>query len=136
MCVGAFNMEQPGGSIRTATSGFVAWALTLIGLICYAVWSGPGFHAFGLTYYPDRYWAIAAPALFVALFWYYLTTYTLMYFRNTKRLDDLHALTDVDAKGTTATLGSLSDVSSSVPPISDIPVDMSSKILHEVWTSS
>ena len=126
--------DEAGTSIRKATSGFVAWALTWVGLIVYIFWAGPGFRVLGLTYYPDRYWAVAAPAIFVALFYYYWTTYTLMYLRNTKRLDDLYTLTDENAKGATTALGSLSDSNSSVPPITDIPVNVSSKVLHEVWS--
>lgn len=87
----------------------------------------------GLSYYPDRYWAIAAPALFIVLFYYYWTTYTLMYFRNTKPLNDLFVLTDGDAKGSTTNLGSLSDVNSSVPPISDLPVHVTSRVMYEAW---
>jgi hypothetical protein len=126
-------MTQNQSDIRKATSGFVAWVLTWAALLVYLVWCGPGLLRFGVSYYPDRHWAVGAPAVFIALFWYYWSTYTLMYMRNTKRLDDLHALTDDAAKGGTAALGSLSDTSSSVPPMCDIPVDISSKVLHEAW---
>ena len=122
-----------GSNIRTATSGFVLWALTWGALVMYFVWAGPGFQWLGISYYPDRYWAVAGPAVFVVLFWYYWSTYTILYMRNTKRLDSLHALTDEMSKGGTSALGSLSDTSSSVPPMCDIPVDVSSKALHEVW---
>jgi phosphatidylinositol glycan class P protein len=125
--------DSAQASIRVATSGFVVWALTWCGLLIFLVWSGPGMRGIGLSYYPDRYWAVAAPALFVIAFYYYWTTYVLMYFRNTKPLSDLNTLTDMDAKGSTTNLGSLSDVNSSIPPISDLPINVTSRAMYEAW---
>jgi phosphatidylinositol glycan class P protein len=121
---------------RTATSGFIAWGLSWAALAMYVLWSSVSeetLHRMQFTYYPDRYWAVALPALFVMAFLYYWTTYMLMYLRNTKPLTDMHCLTDDNAKGAKMTLGSLSEVSSSVAPISDIPVSVVSKVLHHAW---
>lgn len=128
-------MEQ--GGHQKAISGFILWLLTILGLLIFIVWSGleePTLHRFQFTYYPDKYWGVALPALFVMSFIFYVTTYFLMYMRNTKPLTDAFCITDNDTRATSkVTLGSLSEAQASVPPIADIPVPVTSKIFFQPW---
>eukprot|EP00331_Platyophrya_macrostoma_P020331 CAMPEP_0176469804 /NCGR_PEP_ID=MMETSP0127-20121128/40073_1 /TAXON_ID=938130 /ORGANISM="Platyophrya macrostoma, Strain WH" /LENGTH=72 /DNA_ID=CAMNT_0017863967 /DNA_START=237 /DNA_END=455 /DNA_ORIENTATION=+ len=69
-------------------------------------------------------------------FLYYLVTYYLSQWTNTKPLSDAFCFTDCDARPQgRAGLGTLSEggKSSSVPPISDIPVDITSRVLYQPW---
>lgn len=122
---------------REAIGGFIAFLLTWVGLLIYIFWSGvseSSLHAVQFTYYPDKYWAVAAPAFLIVAFYYYWTTYMLSYMRNTKPLDDMFCLTDTKAKGSGRTmLGALTDAQSSIPPITDIPVNVTSRIFHQAW---
>ena len=129
-------MEGETARHRTAIAGFVAWILTLIGMVAYVIWAlvpEKTLNRIGIVYYPDKYWAVAVPAYVGMMFWYYITTYILSYFRNTHPQTDMYCLTDIKAKGSKATLGTLSDQSSSVPPIADIPVTVTSKVFHQAW---
>ncbi len=128
-------MESAVTDHRKAVGGFVTWILTLAGMGAYIIWAlvpEEQLHRLGIVYYPDKYWAVAAPAYFAMLFLFYWTTYTLSYMRNTNPLTDMYVVTDRHAKGSKATLGTLADTQSSIPPISDIPVAATSKIFFQV----
>jgi phosphatidylinositol glycan class P protein len=128
---------------QKAINGFIVWVLTWVGLFMFVVWSALDedlLHEVQFTYYPDKYWAIALPAIFVMLFAYFLTTYFLMSIRNTKSLNDAYCVTDDDAKpqgkaglGTLSSEASSSKNNCSVPSIADIPVDVTSRLLHQPW---
>jgi phosphatidylinositol glycan class P protein len=125
-----------GSNIQRATAGFVAWVLTFGGIVMYFVWSSlteDALHAVGLTYYPNRYWAVALPAFAIATALYYTATYWLLYVRNTKALPDLYCLTDPTAREAAPSYCPLTEASPSVPPLSDIPVAVSSRLLYHTW---
>lgn len=122
----------------TATRGFVAWVLLWFLFSIFVLWtllSDENLRWLGVTYYPARYWAVAAPGLFAMGLYYYLTTNFLTYVQNTKPFSDIHCLTDEHAKGEQATLGTLlsSDGLDSIPPISDVPASVTSKVLYQPW---
>ena len=123
-------------SQHKAVNGFIAYLLTWASFLIFIVWSGVAeetLHSVQFTYYPDKYWAVAVPAFFTMLAYYYISTYLLMYLRNTKPLTDMFYLTDNQAKGAKPTLGTLAEVEASVPPITDIPVVVTSKVFFEAW---
>ena len=127
-------MESHGQ--QKAIGGFIGWTLVIAGMTAFVLWScldEATLHSFGVTYYPDKYWAVALPGFFTMAFLYYWSTYMLMYMRNTKPLCDMHCITDLQARGSKAELGTLSNVQSSVPPIADIPVNVASRVLHQPW---
>lgn len=123
---------------QKAINGFVFWVLTWVGFIMFIVWSTSPedlLHRFQFTYYPDRYWAVALPAIVSMFFLYYVIMYYLSSLRNTKPLTSAFCITDQDARqqGKTS-LGGLSDGNgSSIPPIADIPVNVVSRVLHQPW---
>jgi phosphatidylinositol glycan class P protein len=122
---------------QKAINGFIFWMLSIAGLFMFIVWSSLEeqiLHEYQFTYYPDKYWAVALPATFVMAFLYYLSTYFLMYMRNTNPLTSFYCITDSDARTTSkASIGSLADTNSSIPPISDIPVNVTSRLLYQPW---
>ncbi len=130
-------MESQKAS-QKAAYGFIVWIMTIIGMTIFIFWSSLpewALHSIQFTYYPDRYWAVGAPAVLIATYYYFSSTYILMYLRNTKRLTDLHGVTDRDAKSGArhASLGPLAEVKSSVPPIADIPVSVTSRLFYLPW---
>ena len=130
-------MESKGS--QKAAYGFIVWIMTILGMTIYVFWSSlPEWllHRIQFTYYPDRYWAVGIPAVLIGAYYYYTSTYFLLYMRNTKKLTDLHCITDGDAKSSVrhASLGPLAEVKSSVPPIADIPVSVTSSLFYLPWT--
>jgi phosphatidylinositol N-acetylglucosaminyltransferase subunit P len=126
---------------QTAINGFIFWVLTWFGLGMFILWSTfdeQTLHYWQFTYYPDKYWALACPAIFCMLFYYGMTTYYLSHLKNTKPLSDALCITDGDARINAKTgLGALTEgsksTSSSVPAISDIPVGVTSRVLFQPW---
>lgn len=128
-------------SHQKAINGFIFWVLTWFGLAMFVLWSAleeDWLHRAQFTYYPDRYWAVACPAIMTMTFLYGMSTYYLSHLRNTKPLTDAFCLTDGDARPQgKAGLGTLSEGSKtancSVPPIADIPVGVTSRLLYQPW---
>lgn len=125
---------------QKAINGFIFWVLTWFGLLMFVLWSTLDeevLHRVQFTYYPDKYWAVACPAILTMSFLYYLVTYYLSQWSNTKPLSDAYCFTDGDARPQgRAGLGNLSEgagKSSSVPAIADIPVDITSRVLYQPW---
>ena len=125
-----------GSNIQRATAGFITFALSLIGLAIYIIWSilpDSMLQSIGFSYYPNRYWAVAGPAIFGMGLAYFLFFNFVSYMRNTKPLDDLFTLTDEASKESAPDLNPLGHPSSSVRPLTDLPASMSSLVLHQAW---
>jgi hypothetical protein len=139
-----------GSNIQLATGGFITFALSTLGMAIFVVWSlvpDSGLRAIGFTYYPNRYWAVAAPSIFTVLLGYFLLSNFIAYMRNTKALDDALTLTDstscVTRRGDgnagggvghgSAAASPLDDANASVRPLADLPASVSSLVLHQPW---
>lgn len=125
-------------SQQKAINGFAICILASMGMAIYLVWMflpDPLLRAVQFTYYPDKYWGVALPAALVMAFLFFWCSYMISYCRNTRKLTSVITITDPHAKPEArASLGGLSETAkSSVPPITDIPVHISSKILHQSW---
>lgn len=90
--------------------GFVLYLFSSFTFLIYLLWSylpSPFLHAFGIYYYPDRWWALATPAflvmtlvyIYVALASYNLEILTLPLHRVETIVDDAGMLAVIDAKG-------------------------------------
>ncbi|XWW99648.1 hypothetical protein V2A60_007659 [Cordyceps javanica] len=90
--------------------GFVLYLLSSFAFLMYLLWSylpAPFLHGLGIRYYPDRWWALAAPAflvtalcyIYVALASYNREILTLPLHRVETVVDDAGQLAVVDAKG-------------------------------------
>lgn len=125
-----------GSNIQRATAGFMIFALSLIGMGIYIFWSILPDHtlqAVGFSYYPNRYWSVAAPAIFGVCLAYFLLYNFVSYMRNTKPLDDLFNLTDGQSKESAPDLNPLGHTSSGVRPLTDLPASVTSLVLHLSW---
>lgn len=129
------TVETPGQNKGPyiAINGFIAWFLIMAMTAIYLLWGilpVNVLHRMRITYYPDKYWAVAIPALVVMFFFSYYVTHVGIVLLITHPLDDGHCVTDVDVKEDTKhTSAALSKDSVSVPAWVDIPVTVSSRLL-------
>ena len=132
-------MQNGSKNHQKAINGFIFVILAVIGFGIYCVWMTipePTLHKLQFTYYPDKYWGIAAPGLVIMIFLFLWSAYVLMYIRNTKPLTSIFTIADQDSKAKIvkgATLGGLNETRSSVPPFADIPVSVTSHIFYQPW---
>ncbi|CCW63868.1 unnamed protein product [Phytomonas sp. EM1] len=122
---------------QVAINGFIAWLLFIVFTVMYLVWAivpDRVLHQLHITYYPDKYWAVAVPAMLVIFFSYYFTTHAFLVLMMTYPLDDGHVITDVDAKtDTQVNVAVLAEQTGSVPMWVYIPVSISSRLLFQPW---
>lgn len=128
---------MPGSNIHRATAGFITSALSVAGLVIFVFWSilpEHVLHYVGFGYYPNRYWSVAAPSIFLVLFSYFLFFHFCSYMRNVKPLDDMFQVTDLQSKQAARDTNPLgNNGSTTVRPLCDISVAMSSLVLHQPW---
>lgn len=122
---------------QVAINGFIAWLVSLLISSLYVLWAilpDEVLHRMHITYYPDKYWAVAAPAILVMFFFYYFTSYICVALAVTYPLDDGRCVTDVDCRfeGQVNVRG-LSESTSGVQPWMDIPVSVASQVLFQPW---
>lgn len=129
--------DMCGKGPQVAINGFITFLLFLGLTAAYLLWAilpDSVLWKLHVTYYPDKYWAVAAPAILIMLFFYYFTSYFYLILATTHPLDDGRCITDVDSKTETQVILSVLDSNStSVPPWIDIPVSVSSKLLFQPW---
>lgn len=121
----ASSEPSPAPTPSRAIYGFVLWLVSYLFLFVYLVWAflpEEWFHPLGLTYWPQKYWAIAVPA--------YITTGTLLFafiiypsmnLIITPRLNDPRLVTDEIASFSTGP---------GIAPISDLPLQQVCKKLY------
>ncbi|RNF22480.1 phosphatidylinositol glycan, class P [Trypanosoma conorhini] len=121
---------------HAASNGFIAWLIVLMVFVMYFLWAFlPGYLLDWtlLTYYPDKYWAVALPAMLVMSVVYYFSTSFLLVLYRTNPLTDGFSVADADAKEDYHSLESLSDAKETVPPLTEIPVSVTSRLLFQPW---
>lgn len=77
--------------------GFVGWIVAYAALTGYILWAylpESVLHSIGVTYYPDRYWAVAAPSMLLMLVMFYTTIYGLIGMANNPHVDSFDCLVD------------------------------------------
>ncbi|CAJ1038389.1 putative PIG-P [Leishmania shawi] len=130
-------MREDSQRAQVAINGFIGSILIVVGSIVYVLWSvlpDEVLHRMHMTYYPDRYWAVAVPAILVMFLVHYFTTSWLLVLVTTHPLTDGRCITDEDSKpDTEIEVGALADSGSSLPPWVDIPVSVASHLLFEPW---
>ncbi|KAJ1720598.1 hypothetical protein LPJ53_004784 [Coemansia erecta] len=117
--------------------GFVIYLVSLASFMVYLVWAYVPDHileAIGITYYPDRYWALALPAwLLTAVgFAYMFNMAANMY--NTPMLNSMDNITDpysnlpkdMDRAGEF-----YSNEIGGIPPVSDLSISLVNKCLYQ-----
>ena len=123
----------------TEYSSFAAWISTIFVYFCYLGWAflpGDTLHSLGITYYPDRYYAVSLPAYF--LVFYVLTgiSYIGYNMMNTLEPESFNTVHDIDLPHITGTPASSlhfskCSVKEGIPDIGDIPIVVLSTIYKE-----
>lgn len=132
--------KSEGGSQsnpQTAINGFIAIILTLLCSVLYLIWllvPQHILHRLHISYYPDKYWAFAIPAMLTMWGAYYFFVSVCLIFVTTHPLEDGRCITDVDTrKDTELNCGALTQSAGSVAPWADIPVPVASNLLFQPW---
>eukprot|EP00667_Euglena_gracilis_P025666 EG_transcript_30283 len=116
----------------TEVYGFVASLMIIVAFAIFIMWAylpERYYRAIGITYYPDKYWAVALPAWVLVTPLAAIAGYHAKYLMNTLPLDDRRTITDSHAKGEQPALGALSK-DSSIRPVADIPISVVNKLLY------
>lgn len=127
----------PQANPQTAMNGFIALILDGLAFVLYMIWllvPEDMLHRLHLSYYPDKYWAFAIPALLTMLgaFYFYVSCCLVLF--TTHPLEDARCVTDIDTrKDTELNCGALTQTAGSVAPWADIPVPVASTILFQPW---
>lgn len=126
---GGGNHSNP----QTAINGFIAMILTVVCFLLYLVWlvvPQSMLHQLHISYYPDKYWALAIPALLTMLYAYYLFVSVCLALMTTHPLEDARCVADVDSReDTEVNCGALTQSAGSVAPWADIAVPVASALL-------
>ncbi|CBH16139.1 hypothetical protein, conserved [Trypanosoma brucei gambiense DAL972] len=121
---------------QVAINGFITWILVTMSLVVYFLWAfiPTSFLDMVLaSYYPDKYWAVAIPAILVMTMVYYLTVHFLLMLYRTDPLTDGFCVAQTNGAVRHESIENLVDVEDGVPPITDIPVSVASRLLFQPW---
>eukprot|EP01079_Euglenida_sp_SAG-EU17-18_P001283 gene1283-424_t len=118
--------------------GFVLWVCSIIAYGSYLLWAftpQSWLHGAGITYYPDKYWAVAVPAYLLVACIYYFLAYHALYLYNCESLDSLRnfALPPGDSAPPAERLAgsTLSNPGkASVPPAAEIDIVAANVLLY------
>ncbi|CAG8451288.1 7893_t:CDS:2 [Funneliformis caledonium] len=129
--------ESPTTLTKTPTYeyyGFVLYLSSFIAFVIYLLWAylpDEILISLGITYYPDRYWALALPVWsFVLSFFLYVVILSIN-FLNTAPYDSYHTITD-DHANIGQNLSQLSGITDDfVPELHDIPIGIVNACLYQ-----
>jgi len=123
--------NTPKRSARKEVYGFVGWMASWVGLFTYLGWTflpDSVLHPLGITYYPDRYWAIAVP-MFLLLSWLYsIIVYLAMNLIDTAPIDSFKTITDDHANEITESEGLQEE--GQIVAIADVPITVVNELLY------
>jgi len=120
---------SPSPSPERAVYGFVLYLSSWVCLTLYLVWAYIPYrclHAIGLTYWPQKYWAIAAPTYLCVALVFGVVFYVAINFTITPSLDSRYTVTDEYSKNVQT--NNLPD--GAIPPIGDIPITEVNRLLY------
>lgn len=122
-------MSSPSPTPERAIYGFVMYLFSIILIVVYLVWAlvpEKMLDSVGLTYWPEKHWAVSAPAFMVTAFFSVPVFYTGLTFLKTQPLDSIHTITDGAAHR-------VQDAASlppgAIPPIADLDLARVNKTL-------
>ncbi|CAI9730880.1 phosphatidylinositol N-acetylglucosaminyltransferase subunit P isoform X1 [Octopus vulgaris] len=89
--------HTPFPSPERAIYGFALYLGSFICIVLYIGWAfipDSYLHSAGLTYYPQKYWAVAIPAYIIMIVLLGYLAYFAFVFISTENLDSLNTITD------------------------------------------
>ena len=90
----------------------------------WAILPAEALHQLGVTYYPDKWWALAIPTLLVVLAFVLVTLYVGCMLINTEPLDSFATLRDDHTRDPAEKVKE-----KSIPPLYDIPITAANALL-------
>jgi phosphatidylinositol glycan class P protein len=112
------------GAKPTEVYGFVGAISTLVGFAVFLIWAylpEPWLHTMGVTYYPNRYWAMAIPAYVLVAILFVVSFYASLNYIATPPPCSLNSLFDEYTRSPSV-LTSTSQSDRPIHAISDIPI--------------
>ena len=121
----------------TEVYGFALWMGAAVAYVMYLVWAFTPemtLQAMGITYYPDRYWALGAPAMFIMVYTLSSLVYLAINLRATPDFSDSATWHDPHSvvlpdRGDWSVIP---DASVGTPDISDLPLTMVNKMMFSL----
>ncbi|KAJ3101772.1 hypothetical protein HDU97_001056 [Phlyctochytrium planicorne] len=111
--------------------GFVLYLSTFVAAAIYITWAlvpDDMLEAIGITYYPQKYWAVAIPVWVVGLIPFTLLMFTSVNLLNTPPLSSINTITDKSAH--VLRRNPISSRGSTFPPLEDAPVTIVNEVLY------
>ncbi|GFY07665.1 phosphatidylinositol N-acetylglucosaminyltransferase subunit P [Trichonephila clavipes] len=120
--------HSPAPTSTRSVYGFVLYITNYTLLLIYLIWAyipTPWLHALGLTYWPQKYWAVAIPVyICCCILIFALLLYPGINLMMTPDLSSIQTITDEHARTPKPA------VRDSIPPIYDIPI---SEVCHKLY---
>ncbi|XP_076451465.1 phosphatidylinositol N-acetylglucosaminyltransferase subunit P-like [Babylonia areolata] len=113
--------HKPSPTPERAVYGYVLYLASYIGLGVYLVWAyvpDSWLNAVGLTYWPQKYWAVALPVYLCVVILLFYLAYLGLIFINTPPLTSLSIITDSHASSQDVTPPS----PEGIPPLCDLDI--------------
>ncbi|XP_006819888.1 phosphatidylinositol N-acetylglucosaminyltransferase subunit P-like [Saccoglossus kowalevskii] len=114
-------MSNPSPTPERAIYGFVLYLGSILGFVLFVIWAyipSTWLHSLGLTYLPQKYWALAAPTYLCMSIVFFYIIYVGYTFTITLPLDSLNTITDDHA----CPVNTKNLPSGAIPPIGDLSI--------------
>jgi PIG-P len=91
------SLIDPGQAKAVEIYGFSLFLITWAALIAFLLWAylpEGTLHAIGVSYFPDRYWALGAPAMLLMIVMFYATMWGLYGMASNPHIDSFDSMVD------------------------------------------
>ncbi|CAO3624548.1 unnamed protein product [Cunninghamella echinulata] len=114
--------------------GFVMYLASFVVFGLYIIWAyvpDQVLHELGITYYPNRYWALAIPIWLMTLVWFIFFSFMIINLMNTPPFDSYDCITDEHANIMIMEKMSLADRPLDwMPELYDLPISIVNEYLY------
>ncbi|XP_041378349.1 phosphatidylinositol N-acetylglucosaminyltransferase subunit P-like [Gigantopelta aegis] len=120
--------HSPSPTPERAVNGFVLYLMSIVALGLYVVWAyvpDSWLHALGLTYWPQKYWAIAIPVYLCLVFLLGYPLYMGLTLMNTPPLTSTNTITDDFSREVKQDIPK-----NAIPPIGDMSISDVNRLMY------